>query len=348
MKNILVTGGMGFIGSHTVIALIEAGFNVIILDNLCNSEITTLKQIEKISGHYPEFYFANLMHKASIEAVFKQQEIHGVIHFAALKAVGESVDKPLSYYQNNLVGTLNLCQVMQEFNVFNLVFSSSATVYGDKNPIPYKEDMPLSATSPYGQSKVMIEQMLQDLHLSEPRWNISLLRYFNPIGAHSSGLLGENPKGIPNNLMPYIAQVATGQRQALGIFGNDYNTPDGTGIRDYIHVMDLANGHLKALAQLASQNSANQTNGNKTSVEAYNLGAGHGYSVLEVVKAFENATGVHIPFKKLARRAGDIAAFYADTHKANKVLDWQVERGLTQMCSDTWRWQLNLSKRANS
>lgn len=336
MKNILVTGGMGFIGSHTCIALIESGFNVIILDNLCNSDISTLARIEKISDHSPAFYFADLTHKHTIEAVFKQQDIYAVIHFAALKAVGESVEKPIDYYQNNLLGTLNLCQVMQEFGVFNLVFSSSATVYGDKNPIPYKENMPLSATSPYGQSKVMIEQMLQDLHVSEPRWNISLLRYFNPIGAHPSGLLGEDPKGIPNNLMPYIAQVATGKRDVLGVFGGDYNTPDGTGVRDYIHVLDLANGHLKALAKLEQQKEA--------SIDAYNLGAGHGYSVLDVIKTFEQASRQTIPFKRLPRRAGDIAEFYADARKAKTVLNWQVERDLKQMCEDTWRWQQTLKK----
>lgn len=331
MKNILVTGGMGFIGSHTCISLIEAGFNIIILDNLCNSDISTLNRIAKISGHYPAFYFADLMNKESIDAVFQQQPIHAVIHFAALKAVGESVSKPISYYQNNLLSTLNLCQVMQSHHVFNLVFSSSATVYGDKNPIPYQEDMPLSATSPYGQSKVMIEQMLQDLHLSDPNWNISLLRYFNPIGAHPSGHLGEDPKGIPNNLMPYIAQVATGQREMLGVFGDDYNTPDGTGVRDYIHVMDLADGHLKALTQLAKQT--------KTSIQAYNLGAGHGYSVLEVIKTFEAASQQTIPFQRLPRRSGDIAEFYADASKAKQILNWQVKRDLKQMCEDTWRWQ---------
>ncbi len=336
MKNILVTGGMGFIGSHTCIALIEAGFNVIILDNLCNSDISTLSRIESITGHSPAFYFADLNHKHTIEAVFEQQEIHAVIHFAALKAVGESVEKPINYYQNNLLGTLNLCQVMQEFAVFNLVFSSSATVYGDKNAIPYQEDMPLSATSPYGQSKVMIEQMLQDLYVSEPSWNISLLRYFNPIGAHPSGLLGEDPKGIPNNLMPYIAQVATGQRDTLGVYGDDYQTPDGTGIRDYIHVVDLADGHLKALAQLECQKT--------TSIDAYNLGAGHGYSVLDVIKTFEQASQQKIPYQHLPRRAGDIAEFYADASKAKIVLNWQVERNLLQMCEDSWRWQQQLKK----
>ncbi len=334
MKNILVTGGMGFIGSHTCIALIDAGFNVIILDNLCNSDISTLSRIETIIGHSPAFYFADLSHKHTIEAVFKQQEIHAVIHFAALKAVGESVEKPINYYQNNLLGTLNLCQVMQEFGVFNLVFSSSATVYGDNNAIPYQEDMPLSATSPYGQSKVMIEQMLQDLYVSEPSWNISLLRYFNPIGAHPSGLLGEDPKGIPNNLMPYIAQVATGQRESLGVYGDDYETPDGTGIRDYIHVVDLADGHLKALAQLETQK--------PTSIDAYNLGAGHGYSVLDVIKTFEQASQQKIPYQRLPRRAGDIAEFYADASKAKAILNWQVEHNLLQMCEDSWRWQQQL------
>jgi UDP-glucose 4-epimerase len=334
MKNILVTGGMGFIGSHTCIALIESGFNVIILDNLCNSDISVLARIATISGQSPAFYFADLTHKHTIEAVFKQQEIHGVIHFAALKAVGESVEQPINYYQNNLLGTLNLCQVMQEFGVYHLVFSSSATVYGDKNPIPYKETMPLSATSPYGQSKVMIEQMLQDLHVSEPRWNISLLRYFNPIGAHPSGLLGEDPKGIPNNLMPYIAQVATGQRDTLGVFGDDYDTPDGTGIRDYIHVLDLADGHLKALAKLQQQKAP--------SIDAYNLGAGKGYSVLDVIKTFEQASLQSIPFQRLPRRAGDIAEFYADASKAKILLNWQVKRDLKQMCEDTWRWQKSI------
>lgn len=340
MKTILVTGGMGFIGSHTCITLMEAGHQVIIIDNLSNSDINTLDRIKKISGKSPTFYFADLMHKHTLEAVFKQQTIDGVIHFAALKAVGESVQQPLSYYQNNLLGTLNLCQVMQEFGVFNLVFSSSATVYGEKNPIPFQEDMPLSATSPYGQSKVMIEQMLEDLHRSDARWNISLLRYFNPIGAHPSGLLGEDPKGIPNNLMPYIAQVASGQRASLGVFGDDYPTPDGTGIRDYIHVMDLAKGHLMALRKLANQSTA--------SIDAYNLGAGHGYSVLDVIANFEQASGQTIPFQRLPRRAGDIAEFYADASKAKHSLNWQVERNLKQMCEDTWRWQQHLSQESKS
>ncbi len=331
MKTILVTGGMGFIGSHVCVSLLEENQQVIIVDNLCNSNKKVLSRIEKITGKVPAFYSVDLMDEEALSSVFKRHNIDAVIHFAALKAVGESSQIPLSYYHNNITGSLVLFKVMEKYQVLNLVFSSSATVYGENNPIPYAEHFPLSATSPYGRTKVMIEDILQDVFKANPKWNISLLRYFNPIGAHPSGLMGEDPNGIPNNLMPYIAQVAVGKRDVLSVFGGDYPTPDGTGVRDYIHVVDLASGHSKALQKLFAAEFP--------SIDAYNLGAGKGYSVLDVVKAFEKSSGKDIHYVIVPRREGDIAEFYADTTKAAKELDWQVENSLDDMCRDTWNWQ---------
>ena len=333
MQTILVTGGAGFIGSHTCVELLQQNYNVIVVDNLNNSSRESLIRVEGITGKSLTLYTTDLLDKTALEQVFKEHPIDAVIHFAGLKAVGESTQQPLTYYHNNLTGTLVLLECMQEANVFNLVFSSSATVYGDSNPIPYIEDMPLSSNSPYGRTKVMIEQFLQDAYVADPRWNIALLRYFNPIGAHPSGVIGEDPNGIPNNLMPFITQVAVGKREKLSVFGGDYPTPDGTCERDYIHVVDLAKGHLKALEKL--------NNSPEKGVEAYNLGAGKGYSVLEVIKAFEAASGQTLSFDIAPRRAGDIAEFYADTSKALKELNWQAELDLETMCRDSWNWQKN-------
>ncbi|SBS26980.1 UDP-glucose 4-epimerase [Marinomonas spartinae] len=331
MKTILVTGGTGFIGSHTCIELLKQDYDVVVVDNLCNSSPLVLERIAQITSKKATFYKLDLLDKPNLENVFQKHPIDAVIHFAGLKAVGESTKTPLSYYHNNLTGTLVLLDIMQKHHVFNLVFSSSATVYGENNPIPYIEHFPLSSTSPYGRTKVMIEQFLQDAFKADSRWNISLLRYFNPVGAHPSGLMGEDPNGIPNNLMPFITQVAIGKRDKLNIFGGDYPTHDGTGVRDYIHVVDLALGHIKALKKLAL---------NKTpSVEAYNLGAGKGYSVLDVVKAFEKAAAKKICYQIAPRREGDIAEFYADSTKAKNELNWQVELSLEQMCHDAWNWQ---------
>ncbi|WCN08012.1 UDP-glucose 4-epimerase GalE [Marinomonas mediterranea] len=331
MQTVLVTGGAGFIGSHTCVELLERGFDVIVVDNLINSSKVSLERIKQITGKTVTFYPYNLLSKAEIAQVFAQHAIDSVIHFAGLKAVGESTKTPIAYYNNNLTGTLTLLECMQNAGVFNFVFSSSATVYGENNPSPYAEHFPLSSTSPYGRTKVMIEQFLQDIFNADPRWNISLLRYFNPVGAHPSGLIGEDPNGIPNNLMPFIAQVAVGKRQKLSIFGGDYPTQDGTGVRDYIHVVDLAIGHIKALEKLNLQT--------PHSIEAYNLGAGKGYSVLDVVKAFEKASNQTIAYEIAPRRAGDIAEFYADTNKAKDKLDWSVELDLNAMCRDSWNWQ---------
>lgn len=331
MKTILVTGGMGFIGSHVCVSLLEKNQQVIIVDNLCNSSKEVLNRIEQITGKVPAFYPVDLTDEEALSSVFKRHNIDSVIHFAALKAVGESSQIPLSYYQNNITGSLVLFKMMEKYQVFNLVFSSSATVYGENNPIPYVEHFPLSATSPYGRTKVMIEDILRDVFKANPKWNISLLRYFNPIGAHPSGLIGEDPNGIPNNLMPYIAQVAVGKRDTLSVFGGDYPTPDGTGVRDYIHVVDLASGHIKALEKLSTSTSS--------SIDAYNLGAGKGYSVLDVVKAFEKVADKKINYVISPRREGDIAEFYADTTKASKELGWQAEHSLEDMCRDTWNWQ---------
>ncbi len=328
---ILVTGGAGYIGSHTCVELLDAGHEIAILDNLDNSKPEALSRIKKISGRDFVFHEVDLLDIAALEAVIAAGSFDAVIHFAGLKAVGESVAIPLRYYHNNITGTLNLCAAMQKYGLRNLVFSSSATVYGDPASVPIREDFPTGATNPYGRTKLMIEEILKDLHTSDQEFNIALLRYFNPVGAHKSGLIGEDPNGIPNNLMPFITQVAVGKRDELAVFGNDYPTPDGTGVRDYIHVVDLALGHLKALEKLQD----------KPGVVTYNLGTGRGYSVLEVVKAFEEAAGRDIPYRIAKRRAGDIAECYADPSLAKKELNWQARRGIAEMCQDSWRWQSN-------
>lgn len=327
---ILVTGGAGYIGSHTCVELLNAGYEVIVVDNLCNSCKESLKRVEEITGKSVKFYEADLLDKEALQNIFDKEEIDSVIHFAGLKAVGESVAKPLEYYHNNITGTLVLCDVMRNAGVKNIVFSSSATVYGDPAFVPITEECPKGeVTNPYGWTKSMLEQILTDLHTADPEWNVVLLRYFNPIGAHKSGRIGENPKGIPNNLIPYITQVAVGKLQCLGVFGNDYDTPDGTGVRDYIHVVDLALGHVKAIEKLQK----------KEGVSIYNLGTGKGYSVLDIVKAFEKACGKEIPYEIKDRRPGDIATCYADPAKAKKELGWEAKRGLEEMCEDSWRWQ---------
>ena len=326
---ILVTGGAGYIGTHTVVELLNAGSEVIVLDNLSNSSIEALNRVERITGKSVTFYQGDILNKALLQKVFSDHNIDAVIHFAGLKAVGESVAKPLKYYENNVTGTLILCQVMAEFKVKNLVFSSSATVYGDPASLPITEDFPTGATNPYGQSKLMVEHILADLHHSDPSWNIARLRYFNPVGAHASGLIGEDPNDIPNNLMPFIAQVAVGKREALSVFGNDYPTHDGTGVRDYIHVVDLALGHLKALEKLAT----------KPGLVTYNLGTGQGYSVLDMVKAFEKAWGKSIAYQIAPRRPGDIAACYANPDHARNDLGWQATHSLEDMANSSWHWQ---------
>ena len=327
---ILVTGGAGYIGSHTCVELLNEGYEVVVVDNLCNSSEEALHRVEKITGKKVTFYKADLLDKEALEKIFEKENIDSVIHFAGLKAVGESVRKPLEYYHNNITGTLILCDVMRQHGVKNMVFSSSATVYGDPAFVPITEECPKGKiTNPYGQTKGMLEQILTDLHVADLEWNIILLRYFNPIGAHKSGTIGEDPKGIPNNLVPYIAQVAVGKLACLGVFGNDYDTPDGTGVRDYIHVVDLAIGHVKAIKKLED----------KEGVLIYNLGTGHGYSVLDVVKAYEKACGKPIPYEIKERRPGDIASCYADPTKAKEELGWVAERGIEEMCEDSWRWQ---------
>ena len=326
---ILVTGGAGYIGTHTVVELLNAGSDVIVLDNLSNSSIEALNRVERITGKSVTFYQGDILNKALLQKVFNDHAIDSVIHFAGLKAVGESVAKPLKYYENNVTGTLILCQVMAEFKVKNLVFSSSATVYGDPASLPITEDFPTGATNPYGQSKLMVEHILADVHNADPSWNIARLRYFNPVGAHASGLIGEDPNDIPNNLMPFIAQVAVGKRAALSVFGDDYPTHDGTGVRDYIHVVDLANGHLKALAKLAT----------KPGLVTYNLGTGQGYSVLDMVHAFEKACGNTIAYQIAPRRPGDIAACYADPTHAREELGWQATHTLEDMANSSWHWQ---------
>jgi UDP-glucose 4-epimerase len=327
---VLVTGGAGYIGSHTCVELLNKGFDVIVVDNLSNSKQEVLSRIRHITGKDLLFYQADLRDKEAITSLFDKHSIDSVIHFAGLKAVGESVEKPLEYYHNNVTGTLILCQVMREAEVKSIVFSSSATVYGDPATVPIREDFPLQATNPYGRTKLMIEEILQDIHVSDPSWRIALLRYFNPVGAHPSGLIGEDPLGIPNNLMPFIAQVAVGKLPELKVFGNDYPTPDGTGVRDYIHVEDLAKGHIKALDKLEKV----------SGVFTYNLGTGRGYSVLEMIKAFEKACGKPIPYRITKRRPGDIAQCYADPSLALKELDWKTEKTLDDMTADTWRWQM--------
>lgn len=328
--SILVTGGAGYIGSHTCLELLKAGYEVVVVDNLCNSSEEAVKRVEKIAGKPVKFYQADILDREALNKIFDNEEVDSVIHFAGLKAVGESVAKPLEYYHNNITGTLILCDVMRNHGVKNIVFSSSATVYGDPAFVPITEECPKGQiTNPYGQTKSMLEQILTDFHVADPEWNVVLLRYFNPIGAHESGLIGEDPKGIPNNLVPYIAQVAVGKLQCLGVFGNDYPTHDGTGVRDYIHVVDLAVGHVKALKKIEE----------KAGVCIYNLGTGKGYSVLDVVKAYEKACGKEIKYEIKPRRPGDIATCYADASKAKKELGWEAERGIEEMCVDSWRWQ---------
>ena len=327
---ILVAGGAGYIGSHTCVELLNAGYEVVVVDNLYNSSEEALKRVEQITGKTVKFYEADVLDREALEKIFDAEDIDSVINFAGLKAVGESVQKPLEYYHNNITGTLILCDVMRNHGVKNIIFSSSATVYGDPAFVPITEDCPKGQiTNPYGQTKSMLEQILTDFHVADPEWNVVLLRYFNPIGAHESGLIGEDPKGIPNNLVPYIAQVAVGKLQCLGVFGNDYPTHDGTGVRDYIHVVDLAVGHVKALKKIEE----------KAGVCIYNLGTGKGYSVLDVVKAYEKACGREIKYEIKPRRPGDIATCYADASKAREELGWEAERGIEEMCADSWRWQ---------
>ncbi len=325
---ILVTGGAGYIGSHTCVELLEAGEEIVLLDNFSNAKLDVVRRIKELTGKEFPVYTTDLLHYDAVRAVFAQENIDAVIHFAGLKAVGESVRIPLNYYHNNITGTLNLCAAMQEAGCKRMVFSSSATVYGLSTDVPFKEDAPLSATNPYGMTKLMIERILRDLYISDNEWSIALLRYFNPIGAHKSGLLGEDPNGIPNNLLPYISQVAVGKLAQLNVYGNDYDTIDGTGVRDYLHVVDLAQGHLKALDYTMHHQGA----------EAINLGTGRGYSVLEIVKAFEKASGVTIPYELVDRRAGDIATCYADASKAKELLDWEAVRDIAEMCEDSWNF----------
>lgn len=329
---VLVTGGAGYIGSHTCLELLQAGYEVVAFDNLYNASEESLKRVQEITGKKLKFYKADMLDRASIEEIFDKENIDSVIHFAGLKAVGESVQKPLEYYYNNVTGTLILCDVMRKHGVKKIVFSSSATVYGSPKTVPIKEDFELHVTNPYGRTKLMLEEILQDIAYADPEWDVILLRYFNPIGAHESGRIGEDPKGIPNNLLPYIAQVAVGKRARLGVFGNDYDTPDGTGVRDYIHVVDLALGHVKAIDKLSAEH---------TGVKIYNLGTGNGYSVLDVVKAFEKASGVTIPYDIKPRRAGDIATCYADSSLAKEELGWEATKHIEDMCADSWRWQKN-------
>jgi UDP-galactose 4-epimerase (EC 5.1.3.2) len=330
---ILVTGGMGYIGSHTCIELIQAGFEPIIIDNLCNSKLAVLARIEAISGISPTFYQGDIRDCALLDEIFSTHQVQSVIHFAGLKAVGESAEKPVEYYQVNVAGTLSLIDAMQRAKVHNIVFSSSATVYGPDAPIPYVETLPTGPCNVYGRTKHMVEEILIDLcNMPNSDWKVSLLRYFNPIGAHASGLIGEDPQGIPNNLMPYIAQVAVGKLECLQVFGSDYPTPDGTGVRDYIHVVDLSKGHVQAVAKLAQC---------KQGYKIYNLGAGKGYSVLEMIKAFEAASALTIQYAFSPRREGDLAEFYADPTRAKNELDWVAELGIEKMMEDTWRWQSN-------
>lgn len=328
---ILVTGGAGYIGSHTCIELLEQGHEVVVVDNLCNSSKVSLERVEAITGKTVTFYEADLLDKAALDKIFGCEGIDAVIHFAALKAVGESVSKPLEYYHNNITGTLILCDVMRDHGVKNIIFSSSATVYGDPAFVPITEKCPKGViTNPYGQTKSMLEQILTDLHTADSQWNVTILRYFNPIGAHKSGLIGEDPAGIPNNLTPYITQVAVGKLKEVGVLGDDYDTPDGTGVRDYIHVVDLAVGHVKALEKMTSSESL---------VRVYNLGTGQGFSVLQMIEAFSKACGKPIPYSIKPRRPGDIAECYADAALAKKELGWEAERGIDEMCEDSWRWQ---------
>ncbi len=326
---ILITGGAGYIGTHTLVEFLGAGRELVVVDNFVNSKPEALERVKKITGKDFRFYRVDLLDTEALETVFRENQIDSCIHFAGLKAVGESCEKPLLYYHNNITGTLNLCALLQKYGAKRIVFSSSATVYGKPASVPITEDFPLSTTNPYGETKLMIERILKDLHAADSEWSVSILRYFNPIGAHKSGLIGEDPQGIPNNLLPYITQVASGRRECLSVFGNDYNTHDGTGVRDYIHVVDLARAHLKAIER------AEKVKG----VECFNVGTGVGYSVLDIVKAYEKATGVRIPYKIVARRPGDIDECYANPAKAAEVLGWTAEYNIEDMCRDSYNWQ---------
>ena len=330
--SILVTGGAGFIGSHTVVELLKEDYDVVVVDNLSNSNPESMRRVQEITGRNFQFYNADVADSIAMENIFLQENIEAVIHFAGYKAVGESVEKPLKYYQNNIESTLTLLEVMRRHNVQKIIFSSSATVYGDPASVPIDESFPLGATNPYGRTKLMIEEIMRDVAASEDNWKIVLLRYFNPVGAHESGKIGEDPKGIPNNLTPYITQVAIGKLEALNVFGDDYDTVDGTGVRDYIHVVDLAKGHVAALKRIDVM---------PDGAEVYNLGTGEGYSVLQVLKAFEKAVGKEIPYKIAPRRPGDIAVCYASTDKARELLGWEAELGIEEMCADAWNWQKN-------
>ena len=326
---ILVTGGAGFIASHTNVELLNAGYDVVVVDNLVNSSRESVARVEELTGKKISFYEEDLLNEKAIDAIFEKENIDSVIHFAALKAVGESCQIPLRYFDNNLTGTLNLLKVMEKHGVKSIVFSSSATVYGKPESVPIREDFPLSVSNPYGRTKLIIEDMLRDIYKSDNEWDIALLRYFNPIGAHESGMIGENPHGIPNNLLPYVAKVAAGQLECVNVFGDDYDTPDGTGVRDYIHVVDLATGHIKALEKLVTH----------PGLVTYNLGTGVGYSVLDIIKNFEKACGKEIPYKITPRRPGDIDMCYADPTKAKEELGWEETRSIDKMCEDAWRWQ---------
>ncbi|MBZ5200608.1 UDP-glucose 4-epimerase GalE [Planomicrobium chinense] len=326
---ILVTGGAGFIGSHAAVELLENGYDIVVVDNLSNSQIESIQRVKELTGKDFPFYEVDLLDAEALDTIFANNEIDAVMHFAGLKAVGESVEMPLAYYHNNITGTLILCEAMKKHGVKNIVFSSSATVYGNPDRVPIDESFPLSATNPYGRTKLMIEEILRDLHVSDSAWRIAILRYFNPIGAHASGRIGENPTGIPNNLMPYITQVAIGKREQLQVFGNDYDTHDGTGVRDYIHVVDLVKGHLKAL-QYLDENEG---------IETFNLGTGTGYSVLDLVESFGEVTSTDIPYQIVERRPGDIGVCYANPEKAKTILGWHAEKDLKEMCKDSWKWQ---------
>ncbi|MBV1909740.1 MAG: UDP-glucose 4-epimerase GalE [Kangiellaceae bacterium] len=330
-KKILVTGGAGYIGSHTCLLLLEAGFDVVVVDNLSNSSLESLRRVEKLTEKFIRFYKVDVTDQKALNAVFVDHEFEAVVHFAGLKAVGESSQIPLTYYEQNVHGSVTLIKVMQAHNLKRIVFSSSATVYGDPASVPIKEDFPTSATNPYGRTKLFVEEILRDQAVADNEWQIVLLRYFNPVGAHISGQIGEHPQGIPNNLMPYISQVAVGQREFLSVFGNDYSTPDGTGVRDYIHVVDLSDAHVKAIQKIASF----------AGVTTLNLGTGNGYSVLDMVKAFEQGSGKNVPYKLVERRPGDIAECWADPSYAGVILGWEAKKGLDEMIEDTWRWQSN-------
>ena len=328
---ILITGGAGYIGTHTMVQFLEAGRELVVVDNFCNSKPASLERVKQITGKDFKFYEVDLLDRAALEKVFQENEIDSCIHFAGLKAVGESVSMPLWYYHNNITGTLILLETMKKYGAKRIVFSSSATVYGKPESVPITEDFPLSTTNPYGETKLMIERILKDLYVSDPEWSISVLRYFNPIGAHKSGLIGEDPQGIPNNLLPYVAQVATGKRECLSVFGNDYNTPDGTGVRDYIHVVDLAAAHLKALERAEKV----------TGIDYFNVGTGTGYSVLDIIRAYEETTGAKINYKIVDRRPGDIDECYANPKKAYELLGWKAQYNIEDMCRDSYNWQSN-------